>query len=60
MTDSTMVFLTREELGYMLQLRMVADPMPHTVNVDVLDAFLDRAAAELGFTDWLDAYHSIP
>ena len=57
---SERIMLHSSELRELLVLRMCADPMPTNINQDLLDDFLDRASAELGFTNWLDAYHKLP
>lgn len=62
--QTAMVRLEEAELGILCRLAMINDNEKqnkrHGINHDSLTDFLDRAAAELGYTDWVDAYHRIP
>ena len=60
MTDSYRVLIHKSELRELVVLRMQMDMIDRAINVDILDDYLNRAAAELGFVNWVDAYHELP
>ena len=60
MTDSYRVLIHKAELRELCVLRATSDPAVAGLNYDLLDDYLDRAAAELGFVGWVDAFHSLP
>jgi hypothetical protein len=54
--------MSKEELNALVTLLMYSDPWPFDdPNVKpLLEAFADREAKRLGFTDWTEAYHALP
>ena len=60
MTDSYRVLIHKSELRELVVMRAQSDPPQGDINYDLLDDYLDRAAAELGFTGWVDALHQLP
>lgn len=62
LADSIRLHINRSELEALCYLRMAADPTP-IMEVEINDQIgdvLDRAAAEFGYTDWVQAYQAIP
>lgn len=60
MTDSYRVLIHKAELRELVVMRAQSDPAEPGINYDLLDDYLDRAAAELGFVGWVDALHELP
>lgn len=60
MTDSYQVLIHKSELRELVSMRAQSDPPQPDINYDILDDYLDRAAAELGFVGWVDALHELP
>lgn len=58
MKDTAMVHLTRGQLVALCIMRMGAPTTDDPGFYDMVDEFLDRAAAEIGFTDWVGAFRS--
>lgn len=62
--QTAMVRIEQAELGTLCKLAMIndneIDNKAHGIDHDMLTNFLDRAAAELGYINWVDAYHRIP
>lgn len=40
-----------------LDWRMCSDPWPQGVNMEVVDDFLNALSREMGYADWIEAYH---
>lgn len=54
--DTIKAHITRAELEALCSLRMAADPAPvDDADNDLIGDFLDRAAAEFGYTNWVQA-----
>lgn len=52
--------MDKEEYAAFLDLLMCSDPWPCGMeNEKTLKDLADRKAKEMGYTDWIDAYHQI-
>ena len=58
MNEYLRIYCTQEELRALLDWFMCSDPFP-TAMRDVIEEWLNRAANEFGYSDWLEAYHAL-
>jgi hypothetical protein len=53
------VHISGWELAAILEVRMCADTLPASVDHGTLDSFLNTAARQFGYSDWIEAYHTL-